>query len=359
MTRYDTPARRAAGAAAVLVTAGLALTGCKVSMNASSPAAGSSSPASGSSSPAASGTSSAGAQTTAFFPVGVDNTWVYSTKAAGQQGGNLINKMTGVRPVADGQQVTMSVTAGTAAPATVTYVFHSDGSITVPMTRFGNKVVQLTLGSITWPSQSQLASGQPVTSPITYTVTVGGKVVRETAHVTVTGAGTQTVTVPAGTYQAQVINEAFAQNVGRLKVSFTLQTWVAKGVGPVKFALGHTGAGGSVPATVEQLTSFSRGQSPARGRPAQPPVGPKRSVLIRCASWPIRVSRLAAASTKPVAAVAVTSAGGSASLAAPAPPGRARAGWPGGCPARPGPGRTRRTRRRGSCRTTTRRARSW
>lgn len=257
MTRYDTPARRAAGTAALLVTAGLALTGCKVSMGA---AGGSSSPAAGSSSPAAGGTSSAGAQTGAFFPVGVDNTWVYSTKAAGLPGRAITNKMTAVTPVAGGQQVTMSVTAGTSAPATATYMFHSDGSITVPMTQFGNKLVQLTLGTVTWPSQSQLASGQPVTSPLAYTVTLDGKVVHETAHVTVRGAGTQSVTVPAGTYQAQVINEAFAQNVGKLKVSFTLQTWVANGVGPVKLALGHTGTGGSVPATVEELKSFSQGQ---------------------------------------------------------------------------------------------------
>ena len=257
MTRYDTPARRAAGTAALLVTAGLALTGCKVSM---SGAAGSSSPAAGSSSPAAGGTSSAAARTTAFFPVGVDNTWVYSTKAAGLPGNAITNKMTAVTPVAGGQQVTMSVTAGTAAPASVTYVFHSDGSITVPMTQFGTKAVQLTFGSVTWPSQSQLASGQPVTSPLAYTVTVGGKAVHETAHVTVRGAGTQTVTVPAGTYQAQVINEAFAQKVAGLTVRFTLQTWVASGVGPVKFALDHTGSAGSVPTTVEELTSFSQGQ---------------------------------------------------------------------------------------------------
>jgi hypothetical protein len=257
MTRYATPARQAAGTAALLVTAGLALTGCKVSMNA---AGASSSPAAGSTSPAAGGTGSAGPTTAAFFPVGVDNTWVYSTKAAGLPGNAITNKMTAVTPVAGGQQVTMSVTAGTSAPATATYMFHSDGSITVPMTQFGNKAVQLTFGSVTWPSKSQLATGQPVTAPLAYTVTIGGKVTRETADVTVSGAGTQTVTVPAGTYQAQVINEVFAQKFAGLTVRFILQTWVANGVGPVKFALDHTGSAGSVPTTVEELTSFSQGQ---------------------------------------------------------------------------------------------------
>ena len=96
MTRYDTPGRRVAGAAALLVTAGLALTGCKVSMTGASPAGGSTTPAAGSSSPAASGTGPAGAQTTTFFPVGVDNTWVYGTTAAGRPGSDVTDKMTAV-----------------------------------------------------------------------------------------------------------------------------------------------------------------------------------------------------------------------------------------------------------------------
>jgi hypothetical protein len=268
MTRYDTTARRTtprrvAGAAAVLVTAGLALTGCKSSASAagsSSPAASSSSPAAGSSSPAASGGSSAATQATTFFPVGVDNTWVYTTQVAGKPTSDVTNKMIAVDPVADGQKVTMSVATGTLAPTTVTYIFHPDGSITVPTTQFANGALQLTAGSVTWPSQAQLATGQAVSSTLVFTVNVTGKVTHETAHVTVAGGGLQTVTVPAGTYQAQEINETFTENVGGLPAKLTLQTWVANGVGPVKTALLSTSAVASGPTSVEELKSFTKGQ---------------------------------------------------------------------------------------------------
>jgi hypothetical protein len=261
MTRYDSTARRAASAAALLVTAGLALAGCKVSATsagASSPAASASSSA-GSSSPAAGGSGSAAAQTTPLFPVGVDNTWVYATKLAGQPGRDVTNKMIAVDQVAGGQQVTMSVATGTGKPGTVTYLFHPDGSITVPATQLGSGTVQLASGSIVWPSQAQLATRQPVTSTLVYTVTVASKVAHETAHVTVAGGGTQAVTVPAGTYQAQLINETFSETLAGVPVKFTLQTWVARGVGPVKSALGKISSSGSI-ATVEELKSFTKGQ---------------------------------------------------------------------------------------------------
>jgi hypothetical protein len=260
MTRYDSTARRAASAAALLVTAGLALAGCKISTTsagASSPAASASSSA-GASSPAPAASGSAAAQTTPLFPVGMGNTWVYATKLGSQPGHDITNKMIAVTQVAGGQQVTMSVATATGKSATVTYLFHPDGSITVPATQFGSGTVKLTSGNIIWPSQAQLAAKQPVSSTLVYTVTVAGKVTHETAHVTVVGGGTQTVTVPAGTYQAQLINENFQETTAGEPIMLTLQTWVATGVGPVKSALGKIGSS-SVPATVEELKSFTKG----------------------------------------------------------------------------------------------------
>ncbi|HEY3979808.1 MAG TPA: hypothetical protein VGM79_21205 [Streptosporangiaceae bacterium] len=258
MTRYDTPARRAAGAAALLVTSGLALAGCKISNGAAAPA-GSGTPAAASSSPAAGGTSAAGTQITTFFPVGVGNTWVYGTKLAGRATGDVTNKMIGVGQVTGGQQVHMSVTAGQAPTTTVSYLFHPDGSVTVPAAQFGNGTLMLTTSAITWPSAAQLRSGHATTTPVTFTVTVLGKAIRETAQAAVQGGGIQTVTVPAGTYRAQVIEEEFTATVGKLPVRFNLETWVANGVGPVKIALGSTSTTAANPATVEELKSFTRG----------------------------------------------------------------------------------------------------
>ncbi len=50
----------------------------------------------------------------------------------------------------------------------------------------------------------------------------------------VTGEGTQTVRVPAGTYQATLINEAMTEKFSGAAVGLDIRTWVANGVGPVK-----------------------------------------------------------------------------------------------------------------------------
>jgi hypothetical protein len=261
MTRYDTTARRAAGAAALLAAAGLALAGCKSSTSAAgsstSPAAASSS---ASATASASASTSAGTQTSTFFPVGVNNTWVYATKVGGKPTSDITNKMIAVDPVAGGQQVTMSIDPGTSTPTTVAYIFHPDGSITVPVSQFGNGTVKLTSGSIVWPDQAELNSGTPHTSTLSFTVTTGGNVTHLTAHVTVKGEGVQSVTVPAGTYQAQLINEDLAETVAGVPVTFTLQTWVATGVGPVKSTL-TAGSTNSLQGTIEELKSFTKGSS--------------------------------------------------------------------------------------------------
>jgi hypothetical protein len=257
MTRYDTTARRAAAAAALLAAAGLALAGCKSSTSAASS---STTPAAATSSPSAtaSASSSAGAQATAFFPIGVDNTWVYSSAVDGKAATDITNKMIAVDPVAGGQQVTMSVTPATAAPTTVTYLFHSDGSVTVPVSEFGNGTLKLTSGSIVWPTKAELSSGKPHSSVLAFSVTTGTTVTRLTAHVTITGGGMQSVTVPAGKYEAQLINETFSEKIDGLPVNFTLQTWVATGVGPVKIALA-SGSQNSLEGSVQELKSFTKG----------------------------------------------------------------------------------------------------
>jgi hypothetical protein len=256
MTRYDTTARRAAVAAALLAAAGLALAGCKSSTSAAS----SSTPAAATSSPAAtaSASSSTGTQATTFFPVGVDNTWVYASAVGGKATTDITNKMIAVDPVAGGQQVTMSVTPATAAPTTVTYLFHSDGSVTVPVSEFGNGTLKLTSGSIVWPTEAELSSGKPHSSVLAFSVTTGSTVTHLTAHVTITGGGMQSVTVPAGKYEAQLINETFSEKIDGLPVNFTLQTWVAPGVGPVKVALA-SGSQNSLEASVQELKSFTKG----------------------------------------------------------------------------------------------------
>jgi hypothetical protein len=277
MTRYHlTPdgglARRAVTMATLLAITGLTLAGCKGSSSASgssgsTASAGTTSSASPSASSgggqgSGSGGSAGGSGTSlaADFPLTVGNTWVYETKVGALSHGTTTNKVTSVVPVAGGHRVRMKVIdhlgAGTVAPTSFTYIFRSDGSITIPFSEFSSEKVRLISGGIVWPSRAQLASGQPLHSTLVFATSIVGHRLRVAAHVVVRGAGTQSVTVPAGTYRAQVIEETMTEKVEGIRVNTTIKTWVAPGVGPVKDEVLSSSA---IPSTVEVLKSFTRG----------------------------------------------------------------------------------------------------
>jgi hypothetical protein len=76
------------------------------------------------------------------FPIAIGNTWVYKeTGGSSSEIGTTINKVVSVVQVAGGQQVTMTTSGevgGTPSPALrEIYTFHSDGSITYPLTQAG------------------------------------------------------------------------------------------------------------------------------------------------------------------------------------------------------------------------------
>jgi hypothetical protein len=88
------------------------------------------------------------------------------------------------------------------------------------------------------------------------------------ARVTVQGAGSATVTVPAGTYHATVVEMTMVMNENGTPVSYGVRTWLADGVGPVQYELTTVGPGGpSAPAIISgptgpvylKLQSFTRG----------------------------------------------------------------------------------------------------
>lgn len=188
MTRYPRIPRPAIGAVAILAVAGLALTGCKSSTSSSgstgsAKASGKSSSSSGSSGSGGSTTTSIG---TADFPAAAGDTWVYLSKT--MDGTHTVtNKVIKLKSVSSGTEVTMS-TADSAIGhlSTFSYIFHPDGSITVPMTQFG-KGVKISGGGVIWPSQSVLADGQPHTYTLGFAMTIEGKTVRSKLHVTVKG----------------------------------------------------------------------------------------------------------------------------------------------------------------------------
>ena len=251
--------------AAAVLAAGLALAGCGGAASSSPAGSATSSAAPATGGTAASGTSAAapaGASVSVPFPVAVGNTWNYKITTGGESG-TTTNKMTAVTPAAAGQQVTMLTTdhvGSVNGSARETYLFHTDGSISYPLGSFSpGSGVTVTSNGVVWPPASVIASGKPSQSTLNISIKVAGQALSTTAHVTVQGAGTATVTVPAGTYQATVVLVTERLSIVGITASIQVKTWLAPGVGPVRELVNtNEGSATSVVAD-EELLSFTKG----------------------------------------------------------------------------------------------------
>jgi hypothetical protein len=186
------------------------------------------------------------------FPVAIGNTWVYQTKAGGATG-RTTNRIVAAGPGSAGYLVTVSSAtslAGSGSAGTAGYTFYPDGTIGYPAPAVNG--VSVTGGGIRWPNAAALASGHAYHS--TLQIQVGGS--QENAGVNVYGAGTETVTVPAGTYQASVVETTIAAKGETIEVT----TWIAQGVGTVKTEIQIYGAG-AAGLTTSELLSFTKVKS--------------------------------------------------------------------------------------------------
>jgi hypothetical protein len=263
---------RPAGAAVALAAlAGLVLAGCSTSSpgsTASKPAGSGSASAKSSSSGAGSsgGSTSVISANSLPFPIAVGNTWTYTDTNEAVTGGMTVDKIVAVAPVSGGQQVTMAdaiTVAGTTSNSTGYFIFHPDGSITYPFNQFNTNSsttkVTLLSGTVMFPSASALASGQVSHSTLKIQFTSNGTTEDLTSDITVKGGGTQTVTVPAGTYSASVVDMTMAETIEGISVSSQVTTWFANGVGPVKTEVTLNEGGNSTVAAQNELTSFTKG----------------------------------------------------------------------------------------------------
>jgi hypothetical protein len=276
------PARTVLAGAAVMV-----LAGCGAAGTASSPqvsmgvgkAASSSARAAASASGAGHGTgaghgagSGSGATSNSYvapvsipFPVAVGDTWVYRTTAnVSGATGLTTDRIVSAGPAAAGYQVTMAQTVqvgGSAVSAEPVYVFYPNGKVGFPVPDANGISVQ---GSgVTWPDSAGLASGQAYHSVVRVGVNQAGVAKDQNADVTVQGAGTVPVTVPAGTYLASLVNMTITTQVGGFTTTVVVKTWLAPNVGPVQSEV-LTQAGGQL-ITTNRLLSFTKGPGPADG----------------------------------------------------------------------------------------------
>ncbi len=254
------------------VLAGLAaitLAGCGSAASTSGTAAGGSPAASasgsaGASSASAVATASAsatgatgGTAASAPFPVAIGNTWVYQAVASiNNAHATDTKKVTSVTPVAGGRRVTMSDTVIPGSGAvTQNYIFYDNGQIGFPISQ-SHGISVISGNGLVWPNAADLAAGKAVHSTSKIKLTSGQY---ETANITVQGGGTQSVSVPAGTYQATVVNMSIVTHVGSFTTTISIKEWTAPGTGPVKSEEIIRAAGKSEVTTTEALLSFTKG----------------------------------------------------------------------------------------------------
>ncbi len=185
------------------------------------------------------------------FPVAVGNTWVYQTTAV-RQTGQTTNRIVAGGAVPAGYQVTMSSTSnitGAAAAVQSVYLFYPGGTVGIPVPPLNG--VSVVGGGIRWPDAAVLASGRAYHSVLRLRVNQTGQY--EDASVTVQGAGTTSVSVPAGTYQASVVDTIIVAKAMTVAVT----TWLAQGIGPVRTEV-VIRAAGTAELTTNQLLSFTR-----------------------------------------------------------------------------------------------------
>jgi hypothetical protein len=189
------------------------------------------------------------------FPVRIGNTWVYQTKIGGASG-RTTNRIVATGPGSAGYLVTMSSATnvtGASNSGTAGYTFYPDGTVGYPAPAING--VSVTGGGIRWPNAAALASGRAYHS--TLKIQVGSSGQTQDAGVNVYGAGTETVTVPAGTYQASVVETTITAKGETIVVT----TWIAQGVGTVKTQTQVSGAGAAGLTTTEELVSFTKAKS--------------------------------------------------------------------------------------------------
>jgi len=270
----DSARRTAAAFAVTAAAAGLVLTGCGPS---NSPSAVGTNSAGATSAAASSGASSAATSsasqssvvvgssgTTLPFPTTVGDTWKYSNS----NGTSSVNTIASNTQVAAGQQVGMAISFtdnGTTTHANYDYIVQPNGEISLPTGQFtsgfsnAGASIKVVSGGIFWPSAAQLASGQPIHTTLVMAIDVSGTKETITEHITSQGEGTQSVTVPAGTYNATVISVSEEADVMGYKTTIDQKTWLANGIGPVQSEILTVDGSATDLSNKQELTSFTKG----------------------------------------------------------------------------------------------------
>jgi hypothetical protein len=136
------------------------------------------------------------------------------------------------------------------------FTFYANGTIAYPIT---GSDISVAGNGVVWPDAADLASGKTFHSVLRVRTSRTGPSQYEDADVAVRGAGTETVTVPAGTYQATLVIMTMTEKVGNYTSTVEVETWQAEGTGPVKTEMLIRAAGNTTLTSTQELLSFTKG----------------------------------------------------------------------------------------------------
>lgn len=142
----------------------------------------------------------------------------------------------------------------------VEYIFHEDGSITVPYNSApdgSGAEVTVTSGEMRFPTPAEFEAATPISGKLTVTVVTEGQTINQEIAFTVVGLGVESVTVAAGTFNARRLGQDLTvdmPDLGVTGITVNSVSWLAEGVGVVRTELSDLlGTGGSV---VTELVEF-------------------------------------------------------------------------------------------------------
>jgi hypothetical protein len=180
---------------------------------------------------------------------------VYRTTTGGQTG-QTTNRIIAAAPGPAAYQVTMASTiaiTGTADSTQAVYLFYPDGTVGYPVPSANG--VSVASGRIRLPDATGLASGRAYHS--TLRIQFGSAGLEQNVNVTVQGAGTTYVVVPAGTYLASVVHITIAAKGGGGNTT-TETIWIAQGIGTVEMTARIRAAGQVDLTSTNELLSFTK-----------------------------------------------------------------------------------------------------
>lgn len=173
-----------------------------------------------------------------LFPAATGDTWTYRT--SGLSSTTVTQTIVAATPASGGQDVVLrEAVTGQPAPITATYFFSDDGHITASAVS-GTGFSATSQGvSFVIPSKADVVARKSYTSTGTITIT-GTTAVSVSYTATTVGAGTEQVTVPAGTFTAYrldiTITSSFA---GQTAPPQTETVDLAENVGVVRTVAGN------------------------------------------------------------------------------------------------------------------------